>query len=47
MSNFEGGNRKERANEIPWLKLNFKWLKESDSIVEKCLQCDKILKNRA
>ena len=47
MSKCEGGKRMKCANKIPWSELNFKCLKETDEIVEKCLQCDKILKNSA
>ena len=35
------------ANKIPWSELNFKCLKETDKIVAKCLQYDKIFKNSA
>ena len=46
MSKSEGGKRMKCANKIPWSELNFKCLKETDKIVAKCLQCDKILKKQ-
>ena len=45
MSKSEGGKRMKSANKIPLSELRFKGLKETDKIVAKCLQCDKILKN--
>ena len=47
MSKSEGGKRLKCANKIPWSELNFKCLKETDKIMAKCLQCEKILKNSA
>ena len=46
MSKSEGGKRMKCANKIPLSKLNFKCLKETDKIVAKCLQCNKILKKQ-
>ena len=45
MSKCEGGKRMKCVKKIPWSELNFKCLKETDKIVAKCLQCDKMFKN--
>ena len=47
MSKSEEEKRMKCANKIPWSELNFNCLKETDKIVAKCLQCDKVLKNSA